>query len=370
MKILIDAMGIRYGTGGETATFNLIQALLRIDSSNHYIIITTEKISWLDLQGENYSQKIIKIKNRFLRRIYVQIVFPIVFNNIDLYHFSKNLGAFAGLHPSIITVYDVSMLKIPDIMPRTDFLYWKVFQGISLRSADRIIAISQAAANDIQKFYRIPRSKIEVVYPGISAKFFPQSKEVIMNARVKYGLPERYILHVGRLDPLKNIPVLIKAFNILRTRENYLGKLVLVGRVEEKKPDKQVGLLINELNLQNDIILLGYVLEEDMPAIYSGASVKVFPSLNEGFGFAALEAMACGTPVIANDIEALREVISYGGVLIKDIDESRLANAIIEIFRNKEYREALVNMGIERSRLFNPVESAKKTINVYEKFAK
>ena len=363
-------MGIRYGTGGETATNNLLKALLQIDHSNYYLIITTEKISWLDLQGNNYEQKIVNIKNRFLRRLYAQLIIPFDFKDIDLYHFSKNLGVFSGLHPNLVTVYDVSMLKFPDIMPKKDLLYWKIFQGISLRSGDGIITISQAAANDIKDFYRIPADKIEVVYPGISANYFPQSNEIIKSIRDKYRLPESYILHVGRLDPLKNIPVLIKAFHILKTRDYYLGKLVLVGRVEEKQPDRIIDLLINELNLQNDIIVLGYISEKDMPAIFSGASVKVFPSLNEGFGFAALEAMACGTPVIANDIEALREVISCGGLLIKDIDEKKIADAIIEILRNKKYQEYLIKMGIERSNLFTSEKTANEMIKIYEKYAK
>jgi glycosyltransferase involved in cell wall biosynthesis len=275
--------------------------------------------------------------------------------------------------PKIVTVFDLSMLLYPQLMSRADLFYWRTLQRASLREARLVITISRSAASDIHRFYGIPNQKIRVIYPGLADHYHPASQEEICRVRAKYNLPEEYLLHVGRIDPIKNLTTVVKAFAQLRSRNVFAGKLVLVGPLYLKTPDLELVPTIKRLGLQNEVILAGMygniIADEDMAAVYSGARAKLFPSLNEGFGFAPLEAMACGTPVIASRAGSLPEVLGDAALLLEENNVETLAQATEHVLTSPVLHQTLRDKGLQQSRKYNWYEAARQTVDVYKEAA-
>lgn len=374
MRIGIDALGIVKSGGGRTATVNLLCPLFEIDQKNEYLVALSAYEPVFETPAGNVKQWVMPVSNRFAKRVYAQVAFPWKMRDYHVVHFTKNLSLWGPMPPKVLTIYDLSMLRLPEIMPRSDYLYWRTFQKKSVQDADCIITISNDAAKDIVRFYEVPEEKIRVIYPGIGTHFCPASAEKIAQLREKYHLPERYLVHVGRIDPIKNLTTAVKAFARLRERGAFDGKLVLIGEIYKKTPDINLLPAIESLGLQDDVILAGYagnyVSDEDLPGVISGAVAKVFPSLNEGFGFAPLEAMACGTPVIASRSGSLPEVLGDAAVLLEQNDVETLAGEMERVVNDHALRSALRAKGLAWVKRYNWYENARQTLSVYEAYAR
>lgn len=370
MKIGIDAMGIEKAGGGRTATLNLLRPLFNLDRENEYLVAVSTYEPLLDTPAKNVKQWVLPVKNRFIKRIYAQVAFPVKLRDFNLVHFTKNLSLWGPLPPKVLTVYDVSMLKLPEIMPRSDYLYWRVLQKMALQDVDCVITISKNAAQDIAHFYGVPEKKIRVIYPGIAPHFQPVDPSKRVLVRDKYKLPERYLLHVGRIDPIKNLTMLVQAYDRLLKKGIYDGKLVLVGEFYKKTPDLTLIPTIKRLGLEKEVILAGYVPDSDLPAVFSGADAKVFPSLNEGFGFVPLEAMACGTPVIASRSGSLPEVLGDAAVLFNSQDVDMLAVEMERVVTDLNLRQELREKGLKQASKFNWQNTASRTLEVYREFSR
>lgn len=363
MKIAIEALGIhRYG-GGRTATINLLRSIFLIDKQNQYFLVLSQPEPELDF--ENVHQHVFRIENRFIMRIYAQLALPILTQRYDLVHFTKNLGIFGLQIPYIVTIYDVAPLIYPNIFPKIDVLYWKYFQKLTLNKAAKIIAISYQTANDIELFYKVESSKIKVIYPAHNHNFYPRSKSEVEEVKSKYHLPDQYVLYVGRIDPRKNIPLLIRAFSIFCEQTNFHGILVLVGEEYRKRPDKAIYNCISRLNLHERVRLLGAVPDLDLPALYTGATMAVLPSIHEGFGIAALEALACGTPLIVNRAGAIMEVVDDAALIMERNTPECLADLMKFLWNNPSVRRDLQKAGIQRASIFSWERAAIQTISVY-----
>jgi glycosyltransferase involved in cell wall biosynthesis len=370
MLIGIDALGIEKASGGRTATLNLLRPLFQIDRSNKFIVMVSSYEPLFEAPEKNVQQRIVPFRNRFLRRIYAQLTFPYFVRDCDVVHFTKNLSLWGPLPPRIVTIYDLTTLKLPHLIPKSDYWYWRTLQKWSLQSAQCIITISHSAAEDIQRYYKIPNEKIRVIYPAIDPRFYKRSIEEITFVQKKYNLPDDYLIHVGRIDPIKNLTTLIKAFARLKQNKLYAGKLVLVGEPYKKSPDLSVIPLIQELNLKNDVILTGYISDDDLPAVFSGACLKVFPSHNEGFGLVALEAMACGVPIIAHRAGgALVEVIGDAGIITDSNDLETIYAAIVRVITDPALQDEMRIKGFEQVHHFNWEETARQTLALYSEIA-
>jgi glycosyltransferase involved in cell wall biosynthesis len=368
MRIGIDALGIEKASGGRTSVVSLLSALFKLDQKNSYIVAVSTYEPLFYTQAGNIFQWLLPVRNRFLRRIVAQILLPIRMRTCDLIHFTKNLSVFGLLPPYILTIHDLSMLKYPDLMAKSDLFYWKTLQSRAACSAARIITVSKNASSDIQKFYRINPDKIDVIYHGVDPIFSPVANHIQKVVLDKYHLPDEFLLHVGRIDPIKNLPSLVKAFALLKKHNQYAGKLVIVGEYYKKTPDYTLLPTINQLNLVSDVILPGYVAQEDLPAVYSAARLKIFPSHNEGFGLAPLEAMACGTPVIAYHAGgAVSEILGDSAIILNENDPESIYKAIFGILRDDDLREDLILKGLRHAKNYDWMESAQRTLSVYEK---
>jgi len=368
MRIAIEALGIHNYGGGRTATINLLQEILEIDNNNEYVLFLSRPEP--DLIRSNVRQCIVPFKNRFVVRLWAQVLLPWLTNTCDLVHFVKNLGVFWIRAPFIVTVYDLTVLIYPDLFPRVDVWYWRTLEKYTLWQAAKVIAISHQTAKDIQRFYGLPDERIVVIYPACGRHFRPASSEEIARVRKIYRLPNEYVLHVGRIDPKKNIPLLIEAFALFRARTNFPGTLVLVGELYNKKPDLRVYEKVEALGLHDVVQFLGAVPDNDMPAVYSGATVVAFPSIHEGFGLVALEALSCGVPLIVNRAGAVTEVVDDAALVMEESTPECLAEMMERVWRYPNLRTALRIAGLKRAQCFSLKETARRTLNIYETIGK
>jgi glycosyltransferase involved in cell wall biosynthesis len=279
----------------------------------------------------------------------------------------KNLGVF-GLHqPTVVTMYDLTTLVHPELLPRLDVWYWQTVQKWTLQQARRIIAISENTARDIEKFYAIPAGRIDVIYPACATNFRPAGVEEIHRVRARYGLAEQYILHLGRLDRKKNAAQLVLAYATLRQLTGYSGKLVFVGEEYSKGVDHQLYAVIRECGMGEFTQFTGAVPDADLPAVVSGAQVAVMTSLHEGFGIVALEAMACGVPTVVNRAGAVHEVVGDAGIVLEGRAVDDLAHALVMVTQQPQAAAWMSRRGLAQARQFDWDTAARATLRTYEK---
>jgi len=258
--------------------------------------------------------------------------------------------------PAVVTVHDLGYRYFPDAHPLTQRLYLDLSTRFSARAAKHILADSEATKRDLTKFYGTSPEKISVVYPGRDETLTRMDAAAM---RAKYNLPEKYLLHVGTLQPRKNLLRLIEASTLHASRFT----LVLVGRAGWlSEPILAAARAAN-------VRWLEFVPDEDLAGLYSGAEAFVFPSLYEGFGFPVLEAMACGAPVICADTSSLPEVAGDAALRVNPLDTAALAAAIERITTDAELRAALITKGYEQVKKFSWAKAAQKTWAVLEQAA-
>jgi glycosyltransferase involved in cell wall biosynthesis len=275
-------------------------------------------------------------------------------------------------HPpaSVVTIHDVGYLYYPAAHTRQSLLYLHQSTRFSVRAARLIIAISQTTAQDLQKFYRVPAEKIRVIPHGCDPAFQPvEDLATLARIRVRYGLPfdRPYILYVGTLQPRKNLGRLIEAF-ALGLRDDRLGNPPPVLALAGKRGWLYDSLFtqVQTLGLEGQVIFPGYVEQEDLPALISGAAVFALPSLYEGFGLPALEAMACGTPLIAAKASSLPEVVDEAGLLVPPTDTLLWTNALHAVLTDPGLAKRLAGAGLARAAQFSWTRTARETLRVLE----
>jgi glycosyltransferase involved in cell wall biosynthesis len=264
--------------------------------------------------------------------------------------------------PSVVTVHDLGYRHFPEAHPARQRLYLDWSTRFSARAATRVLADSHATQRDLERFYGVPAEKVSVVYPGLDEGLQRVDSAAV---RARYGLPPDYLLHVGTLQPRKNLARLIEAAGRLRGQWPGL-QLVLAGQA-----GWQAGPLLAQARAHADFVrLLDYVPETDLAALLSGARVFVFPSLYEGFGFPVLEAMACGTPVVCANTSSLPELAGEAALLVDPLDTEALAAAISRVLAEPALAQNLVVRGHEQSQKFSWADAARQTVRVLEEAAR
>lgn len=245
-----------------------------------------------------------------------------------------------------------------------DYLEWST--NYSLKKSKKVIAVSNFTKQEILKIYKdVKEEKIKVVYNGFNNRLYRKidDKEKIKKVLEKYGIEGPYILYVGRLEKKKNTPFLVEGFATARHYNNNIKeKLVLVGDASFGYED--VVYTINEYGLRDEVIIPGWVEEEDMPYIFNGAVAFVFPTLHEGFGIPILQAFACGVPVIASDIPVLRETTGDAVYFFNNKEKETLGRAIEKITQDENLRKDLIEKGLKRAQDFSWRKCAQETLEV------
>jgi glycosyltransferase involved in cell wall biosynthesis len=274
--------------------------------------------------------------------------------------FAPSMGA-----KRVVTIHDAFARILPGAHNGLDNWRFRWQLPLAARMADAVITVSTCSQVDLIKYLHIPSDKVQVIANGVDGNFTPvddgPERQAILE---RYGIEPPYLFYVGGINARKNIARLFDAFACVRTMHPDLT-LVIGG----KRQWRTAGIdeTIVRLNLGNRIHFTGYVDDSDLPALYSAASVFVFPSLYEGFGLPPLESMACGTPVVASNSSSLPEVLGDAAVLVDPLDVTAIAGAICRVLEDRSMAEQLRRRGLAHAREFSWERTACETVAVYNK---
>lgn len=283
----------------------------------------------------------------------------------DVYHFPNFvIPPLTQGRKSIATIHDMSFLAYPEFAEKRNLAWLTSRISDTVKRADAVITDSEFSANEILDRLPLSRDKLFPIHLGLSEYFKPPADGDIRHMRRTFGLNRPYILMVGTIEPRKNIDFLVGVFERMT---EFKGDLVLTGMRGWKY--QPILARINGSPRSRDIRYLEYVSDEALPALYGGADAFVFPSLYEGFGFPPLEAMACGTPVVASDAASLPEVLGDAALLVSGFDADAWASEIMQTLSGNSVRRAMIDGGRDRASRFTWDETARKTWEVYRQVA-
>jgi glycosyltransferase involved in cell wall biosynthesis len=359
----IDARLTCYRVGGiSTYTRQLIHALEQLDTYNRYTVFRSRKAR--DSVSTRFAEAVLWTPpHHRLERLALSA--ELMRFNLDVLHSPDFIPPLRGARRYIITVHDLTFLHFPEHKDAEAVRYYNHQIGRAVRQADHILAVSEATKRDLISMLGVPASMITVQPHGVDEHFQPLPEQALQAWQARLDLPAGYILFVGTLEPRKNVPALLDAYELLSQQYRHeLPALLLVGRR---------GWLFGEtmariVQMQADgtpITIRSDIDDDALPAVYNLAKVLVMPSLYEGFGLPVLEAMACGTPVIASNRSSLPEVVGDAGELIDPDNPAALATALERALFDDDWHRASREAGLERTRKFSWSRSAEIAMSVY-----
>ena len=364
MKIGIDAhvLGTRAG-GNETYMNNLLRALQQHPPP--FDISAFVGVDQENAVRQQYGIQTIPltVHSSYLR---VPLVLPWLCRRekIDLLHVQYTAPPVSSC-PYIVSLHDIVSFKYPDSMPFLDRNRLRLLTGHTVRHARRIWVLTEAMRDEISDYFHIDPNKFDLVQPVPDPAFVPVvDTEHLQAVRARYGLPGHYILFLGLLQPRKNLLRLAQAFKQLRD-QGLEHVLVVVG-----KKAWLYGPMLQEieaLELGDSLIFTGYAEHADLPALFSGADCFAYVSLYEGFGIPVLEALACGTPVLASQDPALREVTGGAAVHVDARSVDAIAAGLRTVLEDEALRKNLRDKGLTRARAFTLEGMAHAAISGYQK---
>jgi len=265
----------------------------------------------------------------------------------------------------IVTVYDMISFIARWYKPISRSRVQSLIK-ISVQKAQKIITGSENSKRDIISILKLPEEKVKVIYIGIDDEFRPiNDKGKVNSVKIKYGIDKGFILHVGSLQARKNIPRLIEAYSNLTTEILSRYQLVITGGKSWKS--EEIFTKVKQLNLENSIIFTDFVDSKDLPLLMNASTLLVFPSLYEGFGIPPLEAMACGTPVVASNTSSIPEVVGDAALLFDPYNIKEMTKAINRALTDVKLRNKLRKSGFERIKQFSWEKAARETLKIYKK---
>jgi glycosyltransferase involved in cell wall biosynthesis len=286
----------------------------------------------------------------------------------DLLHVPVNVGpALANVvaHcPTVVTVHDLSFFRYPELFTRSRRAYQQRLTPWTARRAAAVTADSQATKDDLVALCGVDARKVHVVYPGVDAAMQPVAdRERLRALRRRHGLPERFILFLGTIEPRKNLVMLLEAFALLVRREKLPHSLVIAGG--QGWNYAEVYATAERLNLGERVIFSGYVSQVELPLWYNAAEALAYPSLYEGFGLPPLEAMACGTPVVVSNVSSLPEVVGSAAPAVDPRDAAAWADALARLLTDDAYRAEVSAAGLRRAQSFTWERTARQVAAIY-----
>jgi glycosyltransferase involved in cell wall biosynthesis len=368
LRIAIDAHSVGAKlAGNESYATNLIEALAQVDSVNEYTlyVTTAEARARFSQRWPNFRVKT-TLPHTPLIRIPLTLAAELRKRPVDVLHVQFTAPPFSPC-PVVVSVHDLSFEHLPQTFNRRSRTQLRLTVRHSVKRAARILTLSEHTRRDMIETYGTSPERITAI-PLAAPSYFGRVREERELQRVRhiYGIEGDYILCVSSIQPRKNLPRLVSAYESLRNKRGpgKLPKLVLVGKCAWLYDETLRS--IEEHRMKDSIVLTGYVPQSDLPALYSGSICFVYPSYFEGFGLPPLEAMKCGTPVIAGNRTSLPEVVGDAGILVDPFDVDAIAAAIERLVDDPDLRQQLSVKGLARSRLFDWNETARRTLNVYE----
>lgn len=419
-KLVIDARMIPH-TGVGRYISNVLEHMPELTNVQRVLILPSKYASKFSSITSN---SVVSNTERYTINEQVSIPYTIQKNHATLFHSMNYIMPIWVPCPAVVTIYDIIRLRLPqtsytnsefisrfglsrflqmssialllglrkplwltqqrqnastsyqhwiyeslDNTPNTlklHHLYQTALTYFATKNAEVIITVSEHSKKDIVDFFGVDEKKVKVIYPGVS-EFFHRvhAQDKLFEVRRKYKLPNRFALHVGLWRPHKNIQGLLRAFAKLLQSSDWIEKfsLVLVGPSDTS--DDHVPRLIKELHLTNNVICTGYVSDNDLPSLYTLAEFVVVPSFYEGFGLPALEAMACGTPVIVSETSSLPEIVGNAALFINPENTMDLVEKMLTLLLNSDLRLEMSNIGRARASGFTWDKAGDETAQVY-----
>ncbi len=266
--------------------------------------------------------------------------------------------------PTVVTVHDLSFVRYPEAFRPLNRLYLRVMTRRSVFRARRIITDSRSTQNDLVTLWGVSADRISVVPIGVEGDYRPAPAAEVEAFRRHRGLPDRFVLYLGTLEPRKNVTAAIAAFaRWVQATGDRKTWLVVAGA--KGWYYQTVFARVQALGLADRVLFPGYVPAAELPAWYRAAEVFVYPSLYEGFGLPPLEAMACGTPVITSNTSSLPEVVGDAALLVDPYDVEAIAEALARLLEDEELRQRLREAGLARARQFSWERTARETLAAY-----
>jgi len=378
MRIGIDARFLTHPQKGgfKTYTENLVTALACVDDRNQYILYLDREPeqSTRIPQQPNFAYKVLKQLPGIGMpwREQVGISLQTVRDRIDLLHSPCLTAPLTHACPLVMTIHDTIWL-FPQKYSRSDTfsLQWKLMEWyqitiprIASRHASAILTVSQLSKDDIVRYLGIDPAFIHVTHAAVSSLFQPvKDPGRAESLRIKYGLDSKFILGIGSADPRKNIETLVNSYALLpeSLRTAYHLAIVWTAPVLAESISKR----IQDLGISQFVHFLSDVPNEDLVLLFNEASLFVFPSLYEGFGLPILEAMACGTPVIAANTSSIPEVAGDAAYLVEPTDTKEISTAIAQVLSDDKFASEMVQKGLKRNAMFSWEKCARETLMVY-----
>jgi glycosyltransferase involved in cell wall biosynthesis len=369
MNVAVDGMLLnRLCTGVETVILNLARSLFETGRFN-YTLFISQKIPYTDWNSSRFKTVAVSgpVYIKLFRILYQQTLLPLKLSKgqYDLFHATGYTAPLRIKIPFVVSVYDLIALDYPELCPLRNRLHFRMFLPATIRRATGIIVPSEQTRMDIERRFQFVTSKIRVIKPGVSAIFHPEPEPLKMEqTKQHYGIPSRYILFVGRLEAKKNLECLINAFHLLKSHNRIPHKLLLIGSRGYRAGS--IFRRIQLLGLNSEVIVREGVVETDLPLLYKGADLFVFPSFYEGFGLPVLEAMACGTAVVISKHGALPETAGDSAFVVEPLSPQTLAEGIEKVLTDNQLRRTLVEKGLNHAKSFTWTSYAQRVEQFYE----
>jgi len=372
MKIGINAIFFAPGEGGGIERYlrNLVRALQSIDRQNKYILFTNKDNTGTFDLGNNFREYLIPVSAgcRPMKILWEQLVFPfqVKTTGIDLLFSPGNICPLFLACQSVVTMHDLIPFEWPENFSGIELRVLKALLRASAARSQRIITVSKSSRNQIISHLGVPPWKVAVVHAACDEAFL-NYEHTADNSRLveeELGINRDFILYTAATRPHKNVKGLLTAFSCLKHKYGIKHLLVVAGPAG---PDHNNLLdTATRLGINSDVIFTGYISDKILPALYTMASLFVYPSFYEGFGLPILEAMASGTPVIASKVTSLPEVAGKAGILVDPCDIEEIAHAMYKVLSDRRHRDRLAASGKKRAQEFSWEKTAKGILNVLD----
>ena len=295
-------------------------------------------------------------------------------HKIDVYHGVCNFELpIRKVCRYVVTIHDLVPLFFPELVPKKHLLFFRLFMKRVAHTADLIITDSEHSKRDIMQYLKVAQDKIRVIYLGYDQRYQRvQDQRRIADVLARYGIRQPYLLFVGVIEPKKNLERLVEAYTLLQkacpaVRHAHRPQdiqLVIAGG--EGWFSERLYRKVRNSGLTQQIVFPGFIPDNDLPVLYSGAELFVFPSLYEGFGLPVLEAMSCGVPVVTSNVSSLPEIAGEAGVLVDPHHPEAIVRGIATVLSNRQLQEQMREKGYRQAQKFSWQRTAEATYHVYQ----
>lgn len=354
---------------------SLLDALQEVDKRNLYYIFTSlDNYHLFNIWEENFSEIRLKFTHnpRWVMRpayfLWQNTIFLLLLKRmkIDLLHLPNLLPLLSRHIPTVVTIHDLGEMKINKKYNKLRQYYRQSILPITVRNARRIITVSKSTQSDLQSLLGVKKSKIDITYEGVNTFLFNPPTDIALDWKnCEKFVDSPFIFYAGAMFKHKNLARLIKAFSMIKESANIPHKLIIAGKISGEY--ENLLSLVEELCLEQEVKFIGFISDSELVSLYRCATLFTYIPLNEGFGLPVLEAMACGTPVVASNVSSIPEVAGNAAILVDPLNIKAIASKLLEVITDEEILETLTSNGIKQVKSFSWRNCAQLTIKSYER---